>query len=345
MTDRSYVVRPGDSLWSIAQRELGNPLMWSALYAHNNLPEVSRATGSVIADPDLIFVGQKLSIPGRPTVPRSRPQPNARPQGANPRGSGRGKARNKVHSPSLQYDLSQLPAIRRDLMAYVVEVKLSGNFTLRSGRLLDFVTISNQAVQVSAKRESETILQKFVNETKVTYEPTTGALTFENGITLYSKHGYVPDFGLSTVISTGGLPAIRATSKCPSVEGMIGDNVYIARDFGIEITLTPRPRVQPQRPSPNPLPTPVAQQAPSPQALPSGPSTWDYVVAGSLITGAAVLLFATLVEDVVTFGTGTADDVPSFLAASGMVATATAMVTIVPPAQPMQIEGAIVDAL
>ena len=49
-----YVVQAGDSLWSIARHFYGNPLMWSHIYYANQ---------SHIHDPNLIYQGQKLTIP------------------------------------------------------------------------------------------------------------------------------------------------------------------------------------------------------------------------------------------------------------------------------------------
>ena len=49
-----YVVQAGDSLWSIARQFYGNPLMWS---------HISYANQSHIHDPNLIYQGQKLTIP------------------------------------------------------------------------------------------------------------------------------------------------------------------------------------------------------------------------------------------------------------------------------------------
>jgi hypothetical protein len=53
-----YVVRAGDTLWSIAQRFYGNPLMWSHIYYANE---------SQINDPNVLYQGQKLTIPGTAT--------------------------------------------------------------------------------------------------------------------------------------------------------------------------------------------------------------------------------------------------------------------------------------
>ena len=49
-----YVVRAGDTLWSIAQRFYGNPLMWSHIYYANE---------SQINNPNEIHEGQELTIP------------------------------------------------------------------------------------------------------------------------------------------------------------------------------------------------------------------------------------------------------------------------------------------
>ncbi|MGI6028371.1 MAG: LysM peptidoglycan-binding domain-containing protein [Candidatus Heteroscillospira sp.] len=54
-----YTVVKGDSLWKIAQKYLGSGQQWTELY------EMNRAA---IKDPDLIFVGQALTIPGNTAV-------------------------------------------------------------------------------------------------------------------------------------------------------------------------------------------------------------------------------------------------------------------------------------
>jgi LysM repeat protein len=52
---RTYAVQPGDSLWTIAQRFYGNPLLWPRIYYANQ---------AQIADPNVISIGQVLTIPG-----------------------------------------------------------------------------------------------------------------------------------------------------------------------------------------------------------------------------------------------------------------------------------------
>ena len=84
----SYTVAPGDSLWRIAQTQLGNGSRWKEIY------EVNR---SVISDPNRIWAGQVLTIPdsnlnvpadqsGKEpavTTPSGRPIPMASVNGVN----------------------------------------------------------------------------------------------------------------------------------------------------------------------------------------------------------------------------------------------------------------------
>jgi LysM repeat protein len=56
---RTYVVQAGDTLWSLAQRFYGNPWMWPHIY-HANQPQIH--------DPNDIYVGERLTIPGAATA-------------------------------------------------------------------------------------------------------------------------------------------------------------------------------------------------------------------------------------------------------------------------------------
>ena len=52
----AYVVVVGDSLWLIAQNQLGNGNRWNEIYALNQ---------AIVANPNLIFAGQKLAMPNK----------------------------------------------------------------------------------------------------------------------------------------------------------------------------------------------------------------------------------------------------------------------------------------
>lgn len=73
----TYVVRKADSLWGIAQKTLGDATRWPEIYVLNK---------DKIKDPDLIFPGTTLKLPGankpvqhkpepKPTKPAHKPEP------------------------------------------------------------------------------------------------------------------------------------------------------------------------------------------------------------------------------------------------------------------------------
>ena len=68
---RAYTVRSGDTLSVIADRFFHNPGAWRAIY---------RANAATITNPNLIYAGERISIPVSASVPAARYQPrHARP--------------------------------------------------------------------------------------------------------------------------------------------------------------------------------------------------------------------------------------------------------------------------
>ena len=56
-----YVVQPGDTLWALAARYLGDPLRYQQLFALNR--GISQVDGFTLVDPNLIYPGMKLVFP------------------------------------------------------------------------------------------------------------------------------------------------------------------------------------------------------------------------------------------------------------------------------------------
>jgi nucleoid-associated protein YgaU len=60
----TVVVEFGDTLWSIAATQLGDPLAWRAIWRANR--GLVTAPGSRFDEPGLLQPGWRLSIPGLP---------------------------------------------------------------------------------------------------------------------------------------------------------------------------------------------------------------------------------------------------------------------------------------
>lgn len=69
----SYTLREGETLSTVAQRALGNPMLFYALARYNN-----------VAVPESVVAGQTILVPGRRPAPPPPPRPEARPTPTRP---------------------------------------------------------------------------------------------------------------------------------------------------------------------------------------------------------------------------------------------------------------------
>jgi hypothetical protein len=338
--DELYVVKHGDTLWDISRRRLGNPERWRDIVACNATPRARWLTGSTIVDPDLIVVGQKILIPAglddaarhtrfasAGTSCRHTPRPSHRT-----RVGGIRRARVGVRGIPFKYDLRHIPPITLASPAFTTTIKLSGSVTIQSRRTISFAEVSREGFEIGAKREADLVLQKLVGNAKVGYNPGSGHLTFEIGMTIHAHEKSVPSVSLSSSFSgSTGLPCVKASMRYPSIRGHLLHHLYAAADFGGDIEMTPDQGSS----GPNPLANIQSQ----PMPLTSSPSAWHFAVGGALIGGAAILITATLAEDVVTLGGGILDDAASFAAASAMFTAGMASFARFRPTEPIIVPG------
>jgi DNA-binding SARP family transcriptional activator/LysM repeat protein len=71
----TYVVERGDTLWGIAERQLGDPLRWSEIYQLNE--DRPQPDGATLTDPHWIDPGWTLILPGPPAPATTPPAPAA----------------------------------------------------------------------------------------------------------------------------------------------------------------------------------------------------------------------------------------------------------------------------
>ncbi|MGW1285123.1 BTAD domain-containing putative transcriptional regulator [Streptomyces sp. NPDC002586] len=73
----TYIVKPGDTLWDIAEQHLGDPLKWPQIYQLSCT--IRQADGHLLSDPDLILPGWRLHLPtaAPPTADQPRPPEHA----------------------------------------------------------------------------------------------------------------------------------------------------------------------------------------------------------------------------------------------------------------------------
>jgi len=302
MLGKQYIVKQGDTLWDISAKQLGDPLKWPELFEHNNQSKVAASTGMKIADPDLIFVGQKLFIPGKmpvnkPVIKKKQPKPN----------TAKKKAFKKVSSIPFKYNLDDLPPQIIASPLYTASISLKGSITIQSTNAIDFVTLNQKGFELLIKKETDKVFGKLVSETQLGFNMKTNEVTFECGMTSHSKVPYAPSTKLAVGVSSNtGLPALKGSIIAHDIKGRINKHVYAVNGLLVEIELTPNSYTG----QPEELKEPVYVEETS--------SVWNKLLGGALIVGAGLFVAGTIVEDVLTLGVGVADDVPSFAAAAAM---------------------------
>ncbi len=324
-----YIVKQGDSLWKISEKKLGDPFKWRAIYNHNNRNEVIVATKTKIKDPDFIFVGQEIYIPdnlhktGENNVKRS----NAI---YTPSHAGRKVAYDKVKGVPFKFNLEKLDPVTKDFPTYISTIKLLGVVTIQTKETLDFITITQEGFEASAKNEAKSVLGKLTSESKVGFNNTTKEISFECGMTMQANCKSAPVVGTAIGISSNtGLPALKASIKFPPFQGEISTHFFASNDFTAELEVTPK------TPATAPGPVPSALNIPQPATVPSALDSpkvapnlsenrfvkgWVYYEGITFIVGSLIVVGATLGEDIATFGVGLWNDIPSFATAAGMFA-------------------------
>ncbi|MFE9555454.1 BTAD domain-containing putative transcriptional regulator [Streptomyces sp. NPDC006703] len=71
----TYTVKPGDTLWDIAEHHLGDPLQWPKIYQLSCT--IRQLDGSLLSDPDLILPGWRLHLPASNPPAAQAPHPPA----------------------------------------------------------------------------------------------------------------------------------------------------------------------------------------------------------------------------------------------------------------------------
>ncbi|MGW2317421.1 BTAD domain-containing putative transcriptional regulator [Streptomyces sp. NPDC001680] len=69
----TYIVKPGDALWDIAEQHLGDPLKWPQIYQLSCT--IRQTDGHLLSDPDLILPGWRLHLPTVAPPATDRPKP------------------------------------------------------------------------------------------------------------------------------------------------------------------------------------------------------------------------------------------------------------------------------
>ena len=331
MPEQLYTVIPKDCLWDLSQRFYHKATLWPLLFAYNNRPDVVRRTGTVILDPDLILIGQKLMIPDvsalqgnaeqikrkigqqREDFQRKGPAQQTQmrrlrqsqpPSGGGSEPMGRGPAK-PLAKPAFVVDLgeSKIPPIKGP--RFSANLKLSGQLLVQSTQsVVGGLSVENlNRVKFRAKNEAETIAGKLVQDIKINFDSRNRKLNLSCGLTTQTNMPNAPEVNLVAGVNTAGQPTLTGCVTYKMVKGTYQQMLLASEEvtFTLELSTDQRELTNPDE-----------------------EFDWSAAlgIAGVVVltAGAVVIVVGTLAEDVVTLGAGIADDPASFAIAGGMLA-------------------------
>ena len=359
MQAKTYRVKIGDSLSSIAKHELGREVFWPRIYAYNTskaLPASQRLTHA-----DRLRVGQVILLPpsepaqsgtiaaklrtGQPhTLQATRPAvqattkpvsgqlpsspspatPSSQPQSP-PGPVADASETTHVNSFPFKYDLSLIPEQKLDGGTFEATLKFQGSLVVWVDKQIPLATMTNKGLEIAAKTETDSIVVKLLTQSKVSWDRSANKVSFEDLMTTQAK-GFPPN-AIAVGIAADSLnpvPAFRAKFTSEKLEGRVGQALYIAQNLTITVDL--RPKKDDDDITRRPNAAPAVHPGWLSSAVQSVERHGNQIAAGALVLGAGVLIGAAVASNFVTFGLDTPADVPAGLGAAAMLRTAGALV-------------------
>lgn len=315
--ETAYIVKRGDTLWGLAGKYFGDPMRWKEIWHYNNkqfaAPEIRLKLKRCIDNPDLIFIGQKIYIPVGDNHRRA-----VRPGRSN---TGKTPAKDRVRLIPYKYNIENKVFEAYLPGGFVATVTFKGAITIQSEKSISWAEFNQAGFDIKAAREYETPLNRLVSEFQLGLNEDTKQIDFACGVTIHSNMSHAPQYQAQVSVNPlTGMPVYTTTIAYPETKGKLNEFFYTAIGYSAEIKIEKQPDIARRAPKPVPLPQKTPARAP---ARNSG-RDWAYAAGILLFIGAATVVVATVVEDIVT-GVGVADDPASFALAASMTARGMAL--------------------
>lgn len=313
----SHRVKRGDTLWSIAATEYGDPTAWPEIARANRLPKG-----------DLILVGMNLKLPALP-VPGSKGPVGARPAavgvspsavrsagvrapsvGVSLSGAPLQKALARpVLFPAAKFKLDHFPAIEMRTPHVDYKLKYFGEVTVQQkGTMAEVELSSSGNLSGSLRTEYESKLIKMVGQSKIKLNPLSNTAEVSSGFSVASKvNGKV--FVTNQV---DFLPPNRFkyTYKNAGVSGEFENLVFKGTvGYELEVAMKDGPR---------------QREVASPSLSPNSRAVVAVTIGALVVAGVAIIV-ADIVKDVATAGIGAVESPLSWSAAMALFGQAAAM--------------------
>jgi hypothetical protein len=341
-----YVVVKGDNLWNIAKHQLGGGSQWPRIWRYNNRRDVKKVTRRGIPNPDLIYVGQVLLIPGipgvakharrddavvpqhlvpaqgpttkplgpvstQPRVPGPPANPPRVPSGQQPQQIGAlERELPRIESPiSFKYRLDDIRFPPVDTPTALIEFRMSGDILLMSKKRYPALYVtSRREIEAQVTQEMHHAFGKLIEDNRFIFDPVKRNVTVRSMLVSQTQTSGTP--GIGNTFGTAIGVEMSSSSPIPKLRAEIRVPWFQGTiDQFLYVAMEVKYVIEI-----TPKPGPPAGPGQQPARVPN--TNWSRVIGTGLIITAGVIVVATIVEDFFTAGVGVADDPASFAAAA-----------------------------
>lgn len=306
-----YRVQRGDSLWRIAERELGNGRRWHEIQAANHL---------IPGAP--LLIGQLLTLPSRRSYGAV-----SRPSHATPRPASAGLHPQASSHPRLETTLQDRQAVqlarpvlfpqfkykfehtvqRMPAPMGHLECKYTGELTVqKQGVITGGLTFTQKGVEAEYKQQTDGVLRDFFNNCSGSVDGKEAKLTLATGAVM--RFG---DQVLATTTVEFQPDEVKYVYQGREIK-------FLYRGFEFSGVLGFEMSYHKDEDEPR-----------SPSGAMAHEMNWHKVAGGALLLGAVILIVADIAKDGATLGAGAAESPLTFAAAARLCRAGVGMMRMV----------------
>jgi hypothetical protein len=241
MKNKTYIVKKGDTLWDLSRRFLGAPTQWCRIYSYNNRPEVVRATGKAIENPDLIFPGQKILLPILPQQPKI-------PKKVKPKEYPPASLKARIHKTYVpfasMYKLDDLPLLEYESFTtpgFKASISFQGDVAIRLADKVPLSHVTNRGLEIHYKSMTDAVLGQLLQDSTVEWDKTTNKISYACNMVSHSDTPHAPSTSIGVALASDKpMPILRAEIRYPELKGYFQRNFFMAVNVKVVIDLEPR---------------------------------------------------------------------------------------------------------